>query len=575
MTGQIAGRARLSLAGALGGGLVWGVIRASEHEVIGDYAALILLGAILTLFGALLTLSGPLGLGRAAPRALGLALVVGALIWMTSLRYDDLYQFLETPLPSLASFAVAALPVPFLIAAGKTRWNDYPLLFLESWSLALRVTAALIFVGLVWIVVFLSDEVLQIVGIHVIRNLVEHEAVLFLISGAALGLGLAVIHDISDVASPYVLLRLFRLFLPLVLGVMVIFLLALPLRGLNRLMGGLSPSMLLLVMVGAGITLVSIVVDQSDAEAVRNPVLIRSAQGMALILPIMAALAIWAIWLRVGQHGWTPGRVFVALLGGLGLGYGLVYAQAILRGTGWMERIRQGNIRMVLVVLALAALWLTPILNAERISAENQLARYLDGRTPLDRLDPFALSDWGKPGAEALAVLAALAKEPGQEDLAARLAGEVTDPVPDRAELAAGLAALMPVQPASATGTRDTILPAVEDYQLQDWLQVCGRESPPGEPPCLMVVTDLMPAIPGEEALVLLQRSADYAEIVGLYIDARGFAQYRTATHPDGRPIEPVEAVRLLEAWRETPPPLSPAHLNQVGTGTEGLLFLP
>jgi hypothetical protein len=30
-------------------------------------------------------------------------------------------------------------------------------------------------------------------------------------------------------------------------------------------------------------------------------------------------------------------------LAGFGLVYGLIYAQAVLRGAGWMERIRQGN----------------------------------------------------------------------------------------------------------------------------------------------------------------------------------------------------------------------------------------
>jgi hypothetical protein len=67
-----------------------------------------------------------------------------------------------------------------------------------------------------------------------------------------LGLGMAVIHDLAELLSPYVVLRVFRLFLPVVLAVMAIFLVALPFRGLDGLAGGLSPAMLLLVMVGGG-----------------------------------------------------------------------------------------------------------------------------------------------------------------------------------------------------------------------------------------------------------------------------------------------------------------------------------
>lgn len=575
MPGQTTTRLQQTLAGGLGAGLLWLVVDAGERELIGDYAALVLSGLILTLFGALLAMAGPLGVWRALLRASALALGAAALVWLTRLRYGDVQQFLETPLPSLAGLAVATLPVPFLVAAGKTRWNDYPVLFLEAWSIALRLIAAMTFTGLVWLVIFLSDQVLQIVGIKLIERLIDHEAVVLILSGAALGFGIAVIHDFADVASPQILLRLFRLFLPAVLAVIAIFLVALPFRGIDGLTGGLSPAMLLLVMVGAGVTLTSIVVDQSDGEAVRHPLMIRSAQGMALILPVFAALALWAIWLRIGQHGWTPGRVFVALVGVVALGYGLVHALAVLRGPGWMERIRQGNIRMILGVIALAALWLTPILNAERISAEHQLARYLDGRTPVEALDPSAIGRWGKPGAEVLAALNTLAAEPGQDALAKRLAGEHAVPLPDRAALAAALAVVLPVQPATATGTRDTLLPAVEDYQLQDWLQVCQRPGTDEQPPCLMVVADLMPAVPGEEALIFLERNAGYVEVAGLYLDDQGFARYRSVTHPDGRTIDPAEARQLLQDYRAAPPPLAPALLNQLGTGADGVLILP
>lgn len=575
MQRQIAARLELSLASALGACLLWWDINALDKGQISEYTALVLSGLILTLFGALLAMAGPLGLWRALPRALGLAVIAGGLVWLTGLRFATVDQFFQTPLPSLAGLVVATLPVPFLVAAGKSRWNDYPVLFLEAWSIALRLTAALTFTGLVWLVIFLSDQVLQIVGITVIDRLIGHELAVMMISGAALGLGMAVIQDLTEVASPYVLLRLFRLFLPVVLAVMAIFLVALPIRGIEGLTGGLSPAMLLLVMVGAGITLTSIVVDQSDAEAVQNPVLIRSAQAMSLILPVFAGLALWAIWLRVGQHGWTPGRVFFALLGGLGLGYGLIYAQAVLRGPGWMERIRQGNLVMVLVGIGLAALWLTPVLNAERISADNQLARFLDGRLTADALDPYAIGKWGKPGELVLDKFAALAKEPGQEALARRLAGETTELMPDRAALVADLAAVLALQPATATGTRDTLLPAVDDYQLQDWLQVCSQPLPDGQARCLMVVADLLPAIPGEEAMLFLERSTDYTEIAGLYLDDQGVAQYRSATRPDGRVIDADAAQRLMESYRETPPPVTAVQMNQLGTGSDGLMILP
>ncbi|NHB78491.1 DUF4153 domain-containing protein [Rhodobacter calidifons] len=576
MTGQIAARLQLAMAGALGGALLWAASEASQRNWIADYPMLILIGGLLTLFAALLGMAGPIGLARALPRAAGLAAVVAALLALTMLRYATPGDFLRGVVPALAALTVALLPVPFLIAAARSGWRDYPALFLEAWSVLLRLAAAGAFTGLVWLVIYLSDEVLRIVGIHVIGTLLRSELAMMLVTGAVLGLGMAVIHELADLLSPYVVLRLFRLFLPVVLAVMVVFLLALPFRGLSGLTGALSPALLLLTLVGGGIALVSIAVDQSDAEAAANPVLRRSAQAMALILPVLAGLALWAIRLRVADRGWTPDRVFVALVAGIGVGYGLVYAQAVLRGGAWMERIRQGNIRMALAVIALAALWLTPILNAERISAQSQLARFLDGRTPVEALDIQAIGGWGKPGAEAMARLEAMAAEPGQELLARRLSGEAIGPGADeRGALQAAVAAAMPVQPASATGTRDMLLDAAEDYMLRDWKQVCGEGLGSGRAGCLMVVADLLPALPGEEAMLFLQRGADYVEITGIYLGPDGRVVQRITARPDGGFFSGAEAADLMRSYQDAPPPLTPALVNQLGTGETGLMIQP
>lgn len=574
MTGQIAGRVRLALAGGVGGGLVWAVVRASEDRLIGHYPAFALFGLILVGFGALLAMAGPIGFGRALPRAFGLGALVAGLIGLTALRYAAADDLFNSPIPLLALLTVAALPVPFLIAAARTSWRDYPALFLEAWSVVLRGAAAGGFTGLVWLVIYLSDEVLRIVGIDAISRVLEHEVVPIVLTGAVFGLGMAVIHDLSELLSPYVVLRVFRLFLPVVLAVMAVFLIALPFRGLDGLAGGLSPATLLLTMVAGGVALVSIAIDQTDAEATQSPLLLGCTKGLTLVLPVVAGLALYAIWLRVADYGWSPERLFILLVAGIGVAYGLVYAAAVLRGAGWMERIRQGNIRVALGIIALAALWLTPVLNAERISAQSQLARF-EATSRAEVLDVHALRSWGKPGAAVIAVLEEKARAPGQEALAAVLAGQPGGPVVDREALVAALIAVMPVQPATATGTRDMLLGAVDDYQLQDWTQVCQAGTEPDAPHCLMVIADLLPNHPGEEAMLFLQRSPDYAEISGLYLDDSGNPVLRMASHPDGGYPDAAEAAALLRQYRDAPPPVTPVPLNQLGTGPTGLIFLP
>lgn len=573
MDGPEADRWRLALVGAIGGGLVWALVEASDAGMIGDRLALVLLSLVGTATAATLAMAGPVGLGRALPRALVLAVATAALVWLGGLRHEE--GIIGSALAVFAAMTVAGLPVPFLLVQARGGWRDYPPLFAEAWAIVVRFVAAGAFTGIVWAVLFLSDQVLQVVGLTLISDLMRFWIVGAVVSGAVFGLGVAVVHEQAGLLSPYPVLRLFRLLLPVVLAVMALFLVALPFRGLGGLVEGLSPTLLLLTMVGAGVSLVSIAVDQTDGEATQSRALQRAAQGMSLVLPVMAGLAGWAVWLRVEQHGWTPERLFVALVCGLGLGYGLAYAVAVLRGAGWMERIRRANVGMAVLVILTAALWLTPLLNAERISARDQLARFEAGKTPLADLDLEAFRRWGYPGQAALDLLAERAKDPGEAALAARLAGEADPGGVQREAAVKALSALMPVQPAGATGTRDMLIASADEYLLGDWTETCSRQFVSGRPGCLMVVADLLPERPGEEAILLLLRTDTYADLLGLYLDDAGRLVTRSVQRADGRLLTMDDMVTLIDTWTAAPPPLTAAGINQLGTGGSGLLFLP
>lgn len=575
MGAALQARWSLALLGALGGALAWALGEAVARDLLADQPALVLHVLVATFVLATMAMAGPIGLRAAALRALGLALVTAALVGLACLRYASAGEFFATPMPTLATIVVASLPVPFLIASARPGWRDYPALFEEAWSIVIRFAAASAFTGLVWLLVLLSDQVLRIVGVDLISRPLEHELTILVLTGAALGLGVAVVWELAGSLAPHLVLRLLRLLLPVVLVVMLVFLAVLPFRGFEGLVQGLSPTTLLLSMVGAGVALVAIAVDRSEAEAAQSPLVLRSAQGMALILPLVAVLALWAIWLRVGQHGWTPERLFLAVVGLIGLGYGLTYALSVLRGAGWMERIRRGNLGMALVVIGAAALWLTPVFNAEAIAARDQVARYLSGRTQLADLDIWSLRRWGVPGAAAVERLEALAREPGNEDLAAVLRGEGETQAAGRDGQLSALTAILPLQPPTATGTRDMLLAAAQEYQLRDWAQACTRTLETGQPACVLVVADLLPALPGEEAMLFLERQPNAAEVFGLYLDASGYLAQRPAVRPDLGYLPGPEAGELLRAAQAAPLALTPALVNQLGTGPTGVLMLP
>jgi len=563
-------RGIMALIGGLAGVSLYLLGQVLEQGLLPDRAALALTAFAAVFFGALLAMTGPLPVRRAAVGALGVAMVTAALLLLASLRFADVGDLFGHPAMTLAALVLATVPLPFIIASHGPGWCNYPALFSESWTIVVRYASAWLFVAVVWAVLFLSDALLAIVGITFIDQMIEIGLVAFLITGITLGLALAVVTELSDLVSPYLILRLLRLLLPVVLVVMAVFILALPVQGLSALFGSLSAAGTLLAMAMAAATLVTTSIDQTDADAAQSTLMARATQALALMLPVPAALAAYAVWLRVDQHGWTPDRLFAALAALTAFGYGLLYALAVLRGRGWMPRIRQGNVTMALVLLALSAAWLTPLLNAEAWSARDQLARYRAGQVAAADLDTLALGTWGKPGTAALAELALLAREPGQQALAAMLAREAVSAPGDNAGLLADLRATLPLQPPDAGAARDRLLAGFSASEHRYWLDNCSNLLPDGRPGCVMLVADFWPLLKGDEAVLITSDTGGYLVFDGL-VTVDGQVQRRSVSALSG--LMPTEGV--IGDVQKVMPALTAAPVNQIIIGGESLIIAP
>jgi hypothetical protein len=358
-------------------------------------------------FGGSLAMNGPVSFIRTLKPAAVFGVATTALILLASLRFQTAGGFIQTGHPFALLFAVFLITIPFLIALMITTASprNYSDLFDAAWGTVTRVLVSGLFTGLFWLLLLLSNQLLKLVGITLIKELIALDAVPFILSGAIFGLAIVVAHELSDMISPQMILRLLRLLMPMITVVVAIFVVALPFRGLSNLFGSLSAGS---VMMGMGLVatgLVSAAIDRNSEHGVQRLWMKGFVQVLACLIPILGGLAIAAVWIRVQDYGWTPDRLAAGTIAIILFAYGLVYAAAVLRRGDWGNRLRQSNILMAIGVLSILALWLTPLLNPQAISARSQMARLEDGEA-LKKLPIYEMTHkWGNAGRAQIANL--------------------------------------------------------------------------------------------------------------------------------------------------------------------------
>lgn len=511
-TNVLADRATMTLTGGLAGLAAWLLFEIVPDHVTNPHIFATLVAAVAGFFTVLLAIAGPVSIRKAMFGAGLLSVPAALMLGWASLGFETSQAFLASGFALMAWGIILFLGTPFVAVWlwDRQYWNSYLDLFDFSWSIVVRYAAAWLFVGVFWLVVFLSDALLSLVSITWIEDLLEIDAVPQVLVGAVFGLALRVVYEMREYLSPYLLLHLLRLLLPVLLVVVVIFVLALPMSDPETLFGGLSPAGTMMAVALGAISLVSVALDKSDADAVKAVWMQAVVRALSVLLPVLAGLALYGIWLRVVQYGWTPERLAAGLAALLILAYALLYFFAALRGGAWMARIRRTNVVLAGGVLAVSVLWLSPILNAEAISARSQVARYLDGRTLAKETAIWELShDWGRAGRQELDVLNALEGDEHADlhraiELAAntdnRYSFETRLGNTGRDKEIQALLGLVRMVPPEATLNR-AALRNLPEFRLTNWVSACQRAR---EPACVLVLEDFNVTTPGPEGIMIL-----------------------------------------------------------------------
>lgn len=348
--------------------------------------------------------------------ALGSVAVVALASWIawnlggdaTGLRDDDLLW------PFSLSMAVAVfVTLPwwqFRLQHGHWR-ASYDALFERAWQNGLTLALAVAFTGLTWLLLWLWAALFQLVEVRFFSELFREDAFIALATGSLFGFGVLIgrtQHRAMQVTRQ-VLFAVCRGLLPLLSFIAVLFVLSLPFTGLEALWRTRSAATLLITVSLLLVAMVNAVYQHDDDTPPYPGWLCRLVDASLLTLPVYAALALYAMALRISQYGWTLERFWGALVVALVCGYALGYALSVLRSRGrWLQPIETVNRWMCWTVLAAAVLANSPLLDGVRISIASQVARLNagTGAPTIDNDDAMALRfDLGRRGVDALRAL--------------------------------------------------------------------------------------------------------------------------------------------------------------------------
>ncbi|MGH6621669.1 MAG: hypothetical protein ACREF6_19150 [Alphaproteobacteria bacterium] len=299
------------------------------------------------------------------------------------------------------------IPAPFYQAARDARrfFFPYDRLFLNAWTNALAVLVSIGFLIINWIVLALWAALFKTIKIDAFADLFTQPWFYLPFSGGMLGLGSALSREREPIIHALLKLvtTLFRFLAPTLACAVLLFLLALPFTGLEALWDTRIASRLILSAVFLFILFENAVIQTDEAQnGFWKPAeFVVIATNIAM--PLLVALAAWAIFQRVDQHGWTPLRFYTAMAAGVAFLYAVAYCLSCLTAwRSWTSRITRLNPLLALGTLAAAILMHFPPLDPYSLSARDQLARLRDGRIAPERFDfAYLRFELGKTGRNA------------------------------------------------------------------------------------------------------------------------------------------------------------------------------
>lgn len=343
--------------------------------------------------------------------AIGWGNVIG-LIAVTTQGYNRIGTIFE--LPFFSGILAVLIAAPLFQAArdagtGWRLWRIPPqVAHIHAWTDAVIGAVALAFVGVTFAMAWLIAGLFDMIGIHLLSDLLKKIWFSFGLAGFAAGAAIGLLRERDALVATMqrLVMTILAVLAPVLAAALLLFLVSLAGTGLAGLWDGdLSAAALMLAAAGGAWLLINAAIGHGDEPKRPHRALLWAALILSLVVLPLAALALSAMLQRVGQYGWTPQRIWGVIAAGVALAYGSAGWWSVWRGRlqGFPDKVRTAQVPLALGVCGLALLLSLPLVDFGAMSARNQLVRLASGQITAGQFDWRAMAfDFGPSGRAAL-----------------------------------------------------------------------------------------------------------------------------------------------------------------------------
>jgi len=496
--------------------------------------------------------------------ALGCALVAGGILYWNGGPE-------QWPVASLLLAIAVAAPL-FQVVRDEGRWSLQPhAIHAYVWSNLVLWGVSWLFVLVSFLLANLLGELFGLTGLDFLKDLLRDDWFNAAIVGGALGLAIGVLRDRDQLLE--VIQRVATVVLSMLTPVIAVglgfFLLSLPFTGLGPLWETNQTTPILLACALIAFFFVNGTIGSAPEDEPRNPILRYGAIVLAIVIAPLALIALVSTSLRIGQHGFTPDRLWAATCVLAAVIYGLAYWAALALGrAAWSERLRTFNVWLGAGLCLFGILLATPIVNFGTISTRDQLARLNSGKVAPDEFDWRALAfDFGPSGRRALerlkqAGVSEVVRKAATEALAYKSRWDAPEPL-ERAERRAAFANLrvlpkaVPLPPALAV--------VVEENGHCSGKRPCTIYYEEGSDRAVLIT---QPTCAGEGVATSSSGTRECSS-VGIPLFGKGEHWFGGSELLVGKALDQATLARIQEGWRSGKVEVRAVQRRQVFIGGE------